>query len=559
MKRVIAVFLTLILLLGLLPISSVSAATYSGYEGSLKWTLDTSTGKLTISGNGAMPNNSDAYSYAWFDYEEYIKTVSISEGVTSIGDYAFYSYPNLTKMSLGHTVTSIGQYAFYNCDALTTTDTGYVQSLGACAFYCCDGLTSVSVSGQTTSMGRAAYADCKNLTTVIVGNGAYIGAYAFSGCTKLSTVHFSTEVSTIGSNAFSSCPIESITLPAGLKTIGEAAFSSCTKLTSVTIPANVSFIGENPFQNCSALTGIYVADGNQYFKSVGGVLYDIDGTTILSYPKGKASSSFYAEDTVSSVAPKAFYGCTNLGYVTFCSDLTKIGKSAFEDCYGLLSVSFSGTVQTVSELAFSGCTTLRSITLSGVELIDKNAFETCKSMTSLSIEGSPKIADEAFAQCYALRYLDLGDTYEIGYRAFYEAALRDFTLPASVRYVGREAFGYCLDMTKITVLNPACKFYNWENSETFWGYADAVYTFHGYENSTAKAYADLYGHSFTAHSFDEDGYCTRCGCEPYAYDDGFWSYEAVSGVAYIYGFGETVPSHHYDGPQSWHDFDYAIT
>ena len=559
MKRILSLLLVFVLLLGVLPMGTVSAATYSGNVGSLKWSLDTATGKLTISGNGAMPNYEKAYSYGWFDYEEYIKTVSISEGVTSIGDYAFYSYPNLTKMSLNRTVTSIGQYAFYNCDALTTTDTGSVQSLGACAFYGCDGLTSVSVSGQTTTMGSAAYASCKNLATVIVGNGAYIGDSAFSGCTKLSTVYFSTEVSTIGSNAFASCPIETITLPAGLKTIGGGAFSTCTKLTSVTIPANVSYIGENPFQNCNALTGIYVADGNQYYKSVSGVLYDIGGTTILSYPEGKTSSSFYAESTVNSVAPKAFYGCTNLGYVTFSSDLTKIGKSAFENCYGLLSVSFSGTVQTVSELAFSGCTKLRSISLSGVELIDKNAFDTCKSMTSLSIEGSPKIADEAFAQCYALCYLDLGDTYEIGYRAFYETALRAFTLPASVRLVGREAFGYCLDMTTITVLNPGCKFYGTDYAETFWGYDDAVYTFHGYENSSVKAYADLFGHNFTAHSFDENEKCTRCGCEPYTYDDGFWSYEAASGVAYIYGFGETVSSYHYNGPQSWQDFNYAIT
>ncbi len=588
MKRTLSLLLILVLLLGMLPITSVSAATYSGYEGSLKWNLDTSTGKLTISGNGAMPNNSNAYSYSWFNYEDYIKSVIIESGVTSIGDYAFYAYSNLTSLSLSNTVTSIGQYAFYNCDKLTSlTNTGYVTSLGRNAFYDCDALTSVTLSGQTTEMGMAVYANCDALTTVIIGNGAFIGSSAFADCRKLSSLYFSPDISYIGPSAFEDCDaLTSVTLPTGLKTIDSAAFDNCNALSSITmpegletigsfafrncdalssiiIPSNVSQIGQNPFAGCDGLTGIYLDDGNEYYKSNYGVLYTKDGTELIAYPSGNTTASFSMLSTVTSIAPYAFYACSNLSNVYFSSSLTTIGNNAFEDCTGLRTVNVSGAlrninVQVIEDYAFSGCTTLLDVTINGIESIGKNAFEYCKTLYTLKINGSPKIEKEAFLNCYDLASLDLGGTYSIGERAFYGSGLSAYTLPASVRYVGREAFANCLETKKITVLNPGCQFYGMGYYETFSGLTSQTITFHGYENSSAKAYADLYGHSFTAHTFDENGKCTRCNYGRYTYDDGLWSFEADSGVAYIYGF-ETVPTYSYEGAQSWQDFNCAIT
>ena len=62
----------------------------SGYLGSdVKWSLNTETGVLKIEGTGAMAKYTWNVNAPWYDYRDSIKTVSISSGVSSIGDHAF--------------------------------------------------------------------------------------------------------------------------------------------------------------------------------------------------------------------------------------------------------------------------------------------------------------------------------------------------------------------------------------------------------------------------------------------------------------------------------------
>ena len=99
-KRWIAILLILSVMVSVLPALSISALAADGPSGTcgdgLKWSFDTSTGKLTIRGSGAM----DDYAYdpagdpggrmaPWYDYLESIRTVDLPDGLTHIGDYAF--------------------------------------------------------------------------------------------------------------------------------------------------------------------------------------------------------------------------------------------------------------------------------------------------------------------------------------------------------------------------------------------------------------------------------------------------------------------------------------
>ena len=81
------------------------------------WTLE--DGTLTISGTGAMYNFSYPDYAPWYSSHSSIKTVDIKQGVTSIGDWAFYWCSSLTSVTIPSSVTSIGYYAFYGCDSLT--------------------------------------------------------------------------------------------------------------------------------------------------------------------------------------------------------------------------------------------------------------------------------------------------------------------------------------------------------------------------------------------------------------------------------------------------------
>ena len=79
----------------------------------LIWTLDESTGILTISGTGDMYDGSP-----WGDYTDKIKEIIINNGVTSIGNYAFEDCINLKSVTIPSSVVEIGYSAFYNCENL---------------------------------------------------------------------------------------------------------------------------------------------------------------------------------------------------------------------------------------------------------------------------------------------------------------------------------------------------------------------------------------------------------------------------------------------------------
>ena len=174
MKRALSLLLAVCLLVGLLPTVALwsSAATYSGTCGTnVKWSLNTDTGVLTISGSGAMTDYAQSSKVPWYSYRNSIKTASIESGVTRIGSYAFSNCSSLTSVTIGDSVASIGDSAFRNCSSLTSvTIPDSVTSIGSYAFYSCSSLTSVTIPDSVTSIRDAAFDACDNLLRVTVLN-----------------------------------------------------------------------------------------------------------------------------------------------------------------------------------------------------------------------------------------------------------------------------------------------------------------------------------------------------------------------------------------------------
>ena len=138
-----------------------SAATYSGRCGAnLTWSLDAETGELIISGTGERTN----YSYSsapWYSYRSNIKSVSLPDGLTSIGSSAFYNCTALTSVTIPDSVTSIGDSAFEACLSLTSiTIPDSITSIGGSAFCYCTSLTSVTIGNSVTSIGSSAFYNC---------------------------------------------------------------------------------------------------------------------------------------------------------------------------------------------------------------------------------------------------------------------------------------------------------------------------------------------------------------------------------------------------------------
>lgn len=149
-------------LLGLAVISA-SAKVLSGNCGidgdNVTWSLDTDSGILVITGEGAMKDYNS--SGPWCNYKDYIHTVEIKEGVTSIGGFAFYDCSSLTSISIPHSLTNIGFKAFQDCSSLTSvTIPNSVTVIGWGAFYGCSNLTSVTIPNSITIIED--YAFCYN-------------------------------------------------------------------------------------------------------------------------------------------------------------------------------------------------------------------------------------------------------------------------------------------------------------------------------------------------------------------------------------------------------------
>lgn len=133
-------------------------AVITGTQGtSVSWSLDDATGILVISGTGAMSTSTSYSSYSWYAQQDKIREVRIGEGVTNIGQYAFYSngsyYKNLTKLICSSTVQTIEKNSFFGCPGLTKVEFGAgLTTIDGRAFDSCSALVSITFKGGMPSM-----------------------------------------------------------------------------------------------------------------------------------------------------------------------------------------------------------------------------------------------------------------------------------------------------------------------------------------------------------------------------------------------------------------------
>jgi hypothetical protein len=345
MKRKIILFSCLIisLLLVFAFSTTTSAATIvkSGSCGdNVTYTLD-SDGLLTINGTGDMNNYHDNSPWRGESYENIV----ISDGVTSIGDYAFADSSYLTSITIPNSVTRIGYNAF-ECSCLTSiTIPNSVTSIGGRAFYRCRLLTSITIGSGVTALDVETFWQCERITSIEVakGNKRYhssgnclietesktlikgssnsviptdgsvtrIGYYAFWNCTGLKSITIPDSVTSIGDEAFFGCTgLKSITIPDSVTSIGDEAFFDCTGLKSITIPDSVTFIGEFAFPGGVKVI-VFNPDCSIHYDGY----YSECAYTVYSHSGGKVEENVPSEYFVPIHIGENFdtYKCTDVG------------------------------------------------------------------------------------------------------------------------------------------------------------------------------------------------------------------------------------------------------
>jgi len=128
-------------------------------------TVTLSGGVITVSGNGAMGDNTGTP--AWGNASSTTTSIVIGDGVTYVGAKSFGSYYYTTTLTLGNSVERIGNYAFSMCIELTAVEfPSTLQTIGASAFNYCQGLTSLSFPAGLLGINDYAFSNCTGLTSV---------------------------------------------------------------------------------------------------------------------------------------------------------------------------------------------------------------------------------------------------------------------------------------------------------------------------------------------------------------------------------------------------------
>ena len=262
-----------------------AAAVNSCGENTL-WSIS-SGGVLSVSGVGAMFD----YTYGtapWYGERWGISSVTVGEGVTAIGAYAFAGCSQIRDITLSATVTAIGDGAFDDCRNLN-----YVTvAAGNPAYQAQDG---VLLSRDGAAL-------------LLVPEGLF-GAY---------------------------------TVPDTVRSVEYSAFANCRYLTGVTLPTSLVSISGNAFTGCTGLTEISLAEGNTAYQTVDGALLTADGTGLIYCPGGK-TGSYTVPETVRDIQYSALADCSRLSEVTIPTSVVTIGEKAFAGCESLQDVHYGGT------------------------------------------------------------------------------------------------------------------------------------------------------------------------------------------------------------------------
>lgn len=186
--------------------------------------------------------------------------ITFDHDITEIGGYAF-EITNLKSISLPDGVISIGMYSFNNCESLQSINLpNGLMSIGEGAFYACYKLSSIDLPKGLTVLGRNAFYSCLSLQSISLPLGIDSVPFGcFSGCKSLQSVTLHDGIVAIEQAAFWNCvALSSIDIPIGVTTIGRGAFRSCSNLQEIIIPENVEAIGELAFMGCENLHTVYV-------------------------------------------------------------------------------------------------------------------------------------------------------------------------------------------------------------------------------------------------------------------------------------------------------------
>ncbi len=162
-------------------------------------------------------------------HPEIVKSITISEGINSIGSYCFTDFSNLNRVALPDTVDYIGSFAFDGCGKLETVKLPVnLTQVNVCTFQNCSSLKSITIPNNVTEICRDTFRGCSNLEQINLPNSLIeIGDRLFVDCSSLKYLNLPESLVCIGNEVFDGCiSLKKLIIPDSVTKIGMMAF--CT-------------------------------------------------------------------------------------------------------------------------------------------------------------------------------------------------------------------------------------------------------------------------------------------------------------------------------------------
>ena len=320
-----------------------------------------------------IPNNVTTIGESTFQNCNGLTSINIPKNVTSIGENAFYGCTGLTAIQIEQGNTAYDSREDCNAIIRTADNTlllgcqntiipNGITAIGDNAFYTCADLSSINIPNSVTSIGYSAFCGCTGLTAISIPNSVTsIGQYAFASCKGLISISLPGSVATIGDYAFFSCSgLSSITIPSSVRSIGYRAFNNCSGLTAIQVEnGNTIYDSRN---NCNAIiettsnTLLFGCQNTVVPNSVTSIgecaFWNCSGLTSINIPNG-----------VTSIGRCAFTQCTSLTAISIPNSVTTLEYCSFADCWNLAIVILPNSVTKIGEGAFLRCSHLTDMYL----------------------------------------------------------------------------------------------------------------------------------------------------------------------------------------------------
>ncbi len=348
-----------------------------------------SDGYMEITGSGPMTNWTSADAVPWKNYRGYVRYVSVADGITTVGSYAFADCQYMIFTDLPDSISEIGTCAFYQARMTAFVVPSGLKKVGESAFYVVpatkaliiqdlaawmdmdiegvyanpgygvdkwylgdEELTELVIPEGTTEIKDYAFYGADGITSVHVPDSVTrIGKQAFSNASALTTVTGCNKVSEIGFYAFEYTALTEITLN-GITKLNEGVFCNCQQLKKVTLGPGLTTVADNAFGGSSNIEEVHISDLAAWCKidfqyNDPGYIIRVIACNPLYYAEnfycnGERISELVIPDGVTEIKPYAFAGYGGLLSVTVPESVTVIGNDVFFECDNLKTVWFQG-------------------------------------------------------------------------------------------------------------------------------------------------------------------------------------------------------------------------